>query len=456
MSDTYIELGRTFRELTLGGDDDEVDYRHLGLGRGTSWQDLLAGHRTVILSEAGSGKTEEIRHAARTLRADGTSAFFLRLEHISDDFEIAFEEGKLAEFEQWLNSSEDGWLFLDSVDESRLREPKDFERAIRKIGVRISAALQRTHIVVTSRGTAWRPVTDLRLCEQHLKYVEPVPTDDDGNQIEPDDERRKSSFRIVALDDLSTAQIEIFAKARGVSPTKPFLDALERADAWAMAARPDDLNELVEFWNKNKRIGNGLAHLQRELDILGVERATASESEAIFLLPSEVFGLHEDKPFGECPIDDRFCGVRSIFNLAGYERGVIDLGAAIGSRFQSIGDDRVVGHFDTERRGEARVQLGSERGRETLDVNVFMPGGGDEHRVFCDNLGSVFLRNTQPFLGREDKRSVAAVAAHVAIFKLVEVRRRPHQHSTHIVCQASLGFHDSHSSKSVTTNQRLV
>ena len=198
----------------------------------------------MILSEAGAGKTEEIRHAAQTLRKERKSAFFLRLEHVADDFEIAFEEGNLTEFHRWLTSDEEGWLFLDSVDEARLREPKDFERAIRKIGARLSAALQRTHVVLTSRGTAWRPVTDLKVCQQHLKYMEPAPADEGGQA--GGSSKEDNSFRIIALDDLGVEQVKIFAKARGIADPKPLVDAIERADAWSMVARPDDLTELLE------------------------------------------------------------------------------------------------------------------------------------------------------------------------------------------------------------------
>lgn len=254
MSDGYIDLERTFHELSLKvGDTDEFDYRNLRFGKHLRWSDLLAEYRTVILSEAGAGKTEEIRHAAQSLRQNGKPAFFLRLEHVADDFEISFEEGNLAEFDQWLVSGEEGWLLLDSVDEARLREPKDFERAIRKIGVRLSAALQRTHIVITSRGTAWRPVTDLKLCQKHLRHVSTSASEDEQEGTSGEAE---THFRIVALDDLGRNQIEIFAKARGLADPKPLMEAIERADAWSMAARPDDLNELIEYWEHNKRIGN--------------------------------------------------------------------------------------------------------------------------------------------------------------------------------------------------------
>ncbi|MGN6691872.1 MAG: hypothetical protein ACTHJU_13105 [Sphingopyxis sp.] len=265
MTEEYIELGRTFHELSLkGGDSDEFDYRNLRFGKGLSWPDLIAGYRIIILSEAGAGKTEEIRHSTQTLRNEGKPAFFLRLEHVADDFEIAFEEGNLAEFERWLASDEEGWLFLDSVDEARLREPKDFEKAIRKIGARLSAALQRTHIVLTSRGGAWRPVTDLKLCQQQLKYAAPKPAASE-EETEAASDGEENPFLIVALDDLGEQQVEIFAKARGVANPKPFTDAIERADAWSVATRPDDLNELVEYWEKHQRIGNRLELMQSSI-----------------------------------------------------------------------------------------------------------------------------------------------------------------------------------------------
>lgn len=91
----FIELDRSFRTLvddptTTASDDAKLVPSATSL----KWGDLLNLHRVVLLSEAGAGKTEEIRHAAQSLRDDGKAAFFLRLEHISTSFEAAFEEGR--------------------------------------------------------------------------------------------------------------------------------------------------------------------------------------------------------------------------------------------------------------------------------------------------------------------------------------------------------------------------
>jgi hypothetical protein len=163
----YVQLGRTFHELSQHArDGDEFDLSESFHVRGNlTWADLLKEYRTVILSEAGSGKTEEIRQAAQKLRAEGKVAFFLRLEHVRDEFDGAFEVGSFEELEAWLNSEDEGWLFLDSVDEARLKSPTDFAFAVRKVGNRVKVATQRVHIIITGRTHAWRAKSDSELCE---------------------------------------------------------------------------------------------------------------------------------------------------------------------------------------------------------------------------------------------------------------------------------------------------
>jgi len=284
----FIELNRTFHELSKhNNENDDVDISQaFHFGERLRWPNLIKEYRLIILSEAGSGKTTEIRNVARMLREQGKTAFFLRLEHIPRDFEDAFEVGTYETFEEWLASGEEGWLLLDSVDEARLQDPRDFELAIRKLSRRISTAKDRTHIVITSRTTAWRPKTDLAYCSTHLAYAAAVTsecdpqTEDDGPdgpdvslQTETETQgKARTAFKIVALDDLTSDQIAVFVKARGIEDSKAFLDAVERADAWSFTSRPQDLEELTEFWIDKGRIGSRLEIMRNSIDRRLAER----------------------------------------------------------------------------------------------------------------------------------------------------------------------------------------
>lgn len=267
----HIELHRTFREL-LRDEKQGDDARALSTGNATlTLPSLLNELRVVILSEAGSGKTEEIREAARRLRGKGKAAFFLRLEHVVVDFDTAFEEGTLEEFQAWLASSEQGWLLLDSIDESRLRSPLDFEAAMRKVSKRLSTAKQRTHLLITGRTPAWRPKTDLELCDKFFPVADKNTTTR-GNVVMTDEHKRvvavadATSFKIVTLEDLSAEQVKHFAEEKGINSTQAFLDAVERADAWSFTARPQDLDELTGFWLDNGAIGSRLELMKNSVN----------------------------------------------------------------------------------------------------------------------------------------------------------------------------------------------
>ena len=191
--------------------------------------------------------------------------------------------GTYEAFEEWLSSGKEGWLLLDSVDEARLLDPGDFELAIRNLSRQISPAKDRAHIVITSRTTAWRPKTDLAYCTAHLPYTvattserDPQPDDDgpEGSFLTETETRdsAKLVFKIVSLDDLTPNQIAVFAEARGIEDSKAFLDAVERADARSFTSRPQDLEELTEFWIDKGRIGTRLELMRNSIDRRLAER----------------------------------------------------------------------------------------------------------------------------------------------------------------------------------------
>jgi hypothetical protein len=137
---TFAELPREYAQDAAGDDLDLSEALGLRVSNDLNWDALLKERCVIILAPAGAGKTAEIRETATSLRSEGKSAFFIRIEHISNNLENAFEEGSFQEFEACLKSDEEGWLFLDSIDEARLKDPFYFEADIRKIAAKLKPA----------------------------------------------------------------------------------------------------------------------------------------------------------------------------------------------------------------------------------------------------------------------------------------------------------------------------
>lgn len=56
-------------------------------------------------------------------------------------FDHAFKVGTAAEIDSWLDSTEEAWFFLDSVDEAQRETPRALENAVRLFGAKIHSAL---------------------------------------------------------------------------------------------------------------------------------------------------------------------------------------------------------------------------------------------------------------------------------------------------------------------------
>lgn len=268
---SFVDLGRTFRDIPVGDNlTDELDLqRRISSGASSTWAELSTEMRVVVLAEAGAGKTWEIRNLAERLRDEGKVAFFIRMEMLAENFDLAFELDKYPEFEAWLAGQDEAWLLLDSVDETRLRHPGDFAIAIRRFAAVLGAARARAHILLTGRISAWRPATDLATCNEQLPHPAPGHATRVKEEAEEDDRSSLTSmsergaanastngYRLVVLEDLNDAQIRRFAAVRGVADATAFMEEIERRDAMGFAGRPQDLDELVDFWRDEHRIGS--------------------------------------------------------------------------------------------------------------------------------------------------------------------------------------------------------
>ena len=152
----HVELNRSFWRLgdTEEHDPDALRMRSaLGLGDET-WIDLLERPRVVILAEAGTGKIHELRETARRLRDEGKTAFFCRIEDLGElSLEQAIEIGNVEEFKEWsADGDNSGFFFLDSVDEARLKDPRYFERALRRLAKALGSQAMRARVFITAEG----------------------------------------------------------------------------------------------------------------------------------------------------------------------------------------------------------------------------------------------------------------------------------------------------------------
>lgn len=266
---THVELDRAF--LPLGDekdfDPDELRVRAwFGLS-GQSWNDLLKKPRVVILAEAGTGKTHELRAKAEALKAMGRAAFFCRIEDLaSDGLPAALDPVDDDSYRAWQEGGDHGWYFLDAVNETHLVSPNSFEKALRRLCRALGAAADRASIYITARVSDWRANADLETLNRILPPPEERKEPDDQDEFgapvssgqgQSGSQREKQrSAILVQLAPLKLQAMRVFAVAQGVEDADAFMAAIERADAEVFAERPQDLLDLIAYWRRDGRLGS--------------------------------------------------------------------------------------------------------------------------------------------------------------------------------------------------------
>ena len=250
----------------IGPSSSDSDERQIqaivGFGRLVTWEQIDKGYRSVIIAEAGAGKTFEMKARATHVEANGQPAFFIRIEDIEEDFVDAFEVGDAETFGQWLGGHTDAWFYLDSIDEARLENPRTFEKAIRRFSKAIKDAQHRAHVCVSSRPYAWRPKTDRELIQRYLPLPMPriEPTGQDPQTT--DTPELQDALNIFVLVPLAEPDIRLFAEHRLVQEVERLIRDLERLDLLTLAGRPFDLEGILDKWASDRALG-GVSELLR-------------------------------------------------------------------------------------------------------------------------------------------------------------------------------------------------
>lgn len=265
-------FSKTFVPTAEEGVDAETVYPALFNGRRMGWEAIEDKRRCVILADAGAGKTHEMLTRARYAAERGRRAFFIRIENIGEAFEAAFDVGDAESFGSWLESEEDAWFFLDSVDEALLQDALAFEDAMRAFATRIADAQARAHIIISSRSHAWRARTDRQLLEQLLPYAPPEAEDVEDEDLEdavrpdPSDQSEPiDAVEVVILDDLDDDDVRMFAAHRGATNIDAMLEEIRRIGLSNLSGRPFDLLEILAKWRSDRQLGGRLGYLRHSI-----------------------------------------------------------------------------------------------------------------------------------------------------------------------------------------------
>jgi len=258
----YVELERTFSNFQERDDLEQAAYENYFLEffeTGISWNQLIQSQCVVILAEAGSGKTWELRARAAALNKEDHTAFFIQLERLAQNsLENALSTIDYARLQSWQKQRSDAVFFLDAVDEAKITTRNALEVALNSFlrGIR-SENLSRATVVLTSRISGWRGRDDRALLRRLLNLFDhDSKTQQPAKPVANGKSEKKAELRIVTMNVLSTSQIEIFAKNFIPDHAPAFLSALNSHGGLAFARRPQDVARLTKYWSRTGTLGN--------------------------------------------------------------------------------------------------------------------------------------------------------------------------------------------------------
>lgn len=274
--DGFVELNRTFSDFRGDADPERLAFdSYLGAlgGADTNWTEILRSRCTVILAEAGSGKTWEMQARTAAIREAKHPAFMVRLEDLANrPLDDCFDQESQRLYSIWKDGNREAIFFLDAVEEAKLRTRHALDSALRSFttGIGINR-LRRIKVVLSSRITGWRTKADEELVRRYLDLSRPLESEDDAADtttsdfLEDDEYNSSPELRIVTMDPLSYQQVEMLAKNRLQNRADVFISSLDTDDAWSFVRRPQDVIRIISYWQANETLG-GLTELL-EFDI---------------------------------------------------------------------------------------------------------------------------------------------------------------------------------------------
>ncbi len=301
----FVELNRRFRNIT----EQELEHPEMLAAFGEQLyssetddrEKLLESRRVVLLAEAGSGKTEEMKHLSVQLKEQGKHAFYADLASLDrESLSVFLSVDDEYAFSAWKEEHDTpAWFFLDSVDELKLTQGK-LQRALKHFVKDIIRLLDRTHVIISCRPSDWKFDLDLKTVQELLPVSSAAPdsTDLTGEELflapfRRDEERQKENqpadekdaVRTVVMLPLTRRQIETYARSCGVQDAEAFMEEIRQQEAWNFANRPLDCENLVRIWNAKGKLGTRVE--QHEANITAKLKDDPERPDNNLLTPEE-------------------------------------------------------------------------------------------------------------------------------------------------------------------------
>lgn len=153
-----IDLHRTFSPAKELKDEQAELLQHFWEHNKTelTWAKLYENAVSVVVGEAGIGKTSEFRNEIVRLQKKNEVAFFVELNRLSDitswEFVVTTHHNN-SDYTVWSDSSNIGYFFLDAIDESRLKGHAEFKTALSVASAKLKPHLSRIKNIISSRWT---------------------------------------------------------------------------------------------------------------------------------------------------------------------------------------------------------------------------------------------------------------------------------------------------------------
>lgn len=283
----HLEINRTF--LKYGADTyqsesqdafqfDLITERKTSIG----WADILKQKLVVVLGEPGIGKTSEFKSQHRRLTDAGELSIYVRLEDLLKRELIEVIEPE--EFKLLKAAAENQrriFVFLDAVDEAKIRDYHGFEDALRNASLSLRNYLDFSYVVISSRIRSWREQVDEDLIVKYLGSANQLSKSQAqistaisalksvtiaGAKIEVGRDKsqeargeRDKAIHVYELAPLSREQFTEYARFRlienrRIEQLEDFLDAVDSQDAWDFASRPIDADAIIQYWQDRGRL----------------------------------------------------------------------------------------------------------------------------------------------------------------------------------------------------------